>query len=203
MRILAIFVLSLLVLGCLSPEERANVTDVTDNVTQANQTMPAQWKRYNTTYLSFEHPANMEVQEASGIFTGTHDLDGQTAEILVVVYLDTYAAYGANKDRIFRQNPTKAASDFLIEDQEEDPAQLLSEAYERGNISTFAISRGAFVAEVPFRIRFSSTGPRYTGHALSLYVPERSLHVKFRVIALDPEIAEDIRDRFLLSFMLE
>jgi len=90
-----------------------------------------------------------------------------------------------------------------LEDQEDDPAQLLSDAYEIGNLSTFAIVRDAYVAEVPFKIRFSDTGPTYTGYALDLYAPERSLHVKFRVIALNPQIAEDLRDRFLLSFRLE
>lgn len=211
MRITVVFVLSLLVLGCVGLDERENVTNVTDNVsldnitniTQENVSEPEQWNRYSRQSFSFEYPVNMAVQESSGIFTGTHDLDGQTSEILVVVYLNTSAVYGVNKDSIFKDNPTKAASDFLLEDKEGDPAQLLSDAYEVGEISTYSISRDAYVAEVPFEIRFSDTGPSYTGHALNLYVPERSLHVRFRVVGLNSEVAEEIKERFLLSFRLE
>lgn len=211
MRIFAIFALMFLVLGCISLEGRDNVTEdniTADNVTgpiQENQTVvgSAQWERYTAPPFSFEYPANMKTQESRGIFTGTHDLDGQTAEIVVVVYMDTISVYGLNQDKVFKGNPTKAASDFLLEDMEADPAQLLSEAYEIGNITTFSIVRDAYVSEIPFRARFSATGPSYQGYALSLYVPERSLHIKFRVVALDSETADDIKDKFISSFRIE
>jgi len=211
MRITMIFILSLLALGCISLDDRGNVTNVTENVTfdnvsdevDQNLSEPPRWVRYYAPSFSFEHPVKMETQQAAGIFSGTQELNGQTAEILVVVYLDTAAIYGENQDDIFKANPTKAASDFLLEDQEDDPAQILDDAEEIGDMSTFTIVRDAYVAEVPFKIRFSETGPRYTGHAMDLYLPERSLHVKFRVLALEPEVAKQIRDQFLLTFRLE
>jgi len=211
MRIFAIFVLLFLAFGCISLEGRDNVTDdnaTAGNVTgpiQENQSVvgPAQWERYTAPSFSFKYPANMKTQESRGIFTGTHDLDGQTAEIVVVVYMDTISVYGVNRDNVFKGNPTKTASDFLLEDMEADPAQLLSEASEIGNVTTFSIARDAYVSEVPFRSRFSDTGPTYRGYALSLYVPDRSLHVKFRAVALDAETADDIKDEFISSFRIE
>lgn len=220
----ALLLIPLLLFGCISFGERmindTNQTaengsvavlpeNATDNQT-ANQSEPIQKtaERFYFSAFSFEHPANMSVQKSTGssggIFTGTHELDGQTGEILVVSYIDTEAVFGANKNEIFRDNPSKAASDFLLEDKKSDSAgSLLSGAYEVGGIKTFTVARDGAVAEAQFRIRFSGGNKSYYGYAMDIYVPERSLHSKVRVVALDSDKAKEIRDNFLLSFRIE
>ncbi|MEW6035392.1 MAG: hypothetical protein AB1529_02150 [Candidatus Micrarchaeota archaeon] len=229
---LALLLVPLLLIGCISLGERGtnatNGTDVTPpppepNATtnetnqtgtqnQTNQTAPppSYWERYDAGQFSFEYARNMETQESGspggyGVFAGTHDLDGQTGELLIVAYVNTSAAFG-REDEIFQDNPTKAASDLLLSDRKSDGNMggLLSKAQEAGNVSTFSVARDGAVAEMPFRISFGDNSSKtYTGYALSIYVPERSLHVKVRIIALDPGKARELRDNFLLSFRIE
>lgn len=206
MRIAAVLLVALLLFGCAGPEESANetnlsVVNVTTNTT--NMTQPSDYERYDAGQFSFEHPKNMDVQDARGIFTGTHDLDGQTGEILVVTYLNTSAVYGPNQDRIYKGDPTGTVTTFLSQDQNNDSAQMLSLAHELGDATTYSIARDAAVAEQPFKIRFSETGPEYNGYALDMYLPERSTQVKVRIAALNTKNADSIKDNLLLSFRLE
>lgn len=209
MRKLIVLLLPLLVLGCISAGERgANVSsNETMNLTGDNETQPPPaWLRYNATVVSFEYPANMQTSAEPGVFTGLHALElqpGQTAEMMVVMYLDTARVYGLNSDEEFRAEPTRAASDFLEADIEKDPAAILQYAYEKGNMTTFTIARDGYVAEIPFTARFASEGRSYSGRALDIYFPERSLHLKVRVAALDRDKAVQMRDRFLLNLRLD
>lgn len=210
MRFVLCVVLLLSLVGCLGIGGPTNVTtNVTQNNTtnitqsatnQTNQTMPSPWQRYAAQTFSFEYPADMEPEASPGIFTATSTLDGQTSEVLIVTWLNTSAVYGANQDEIFKDNPTKAASDLLSGDLVQDPAGVLDRAYDVGGTSTFSISRDAYVAEVPFKMRFAGFTSAYTGRALNLYIPERSTLVRVRIMALDPAVAEAIRNHFLLSF---
>jgi hypothetical protein len=189
------------------------MTNATENGTpETNLTPPAPpkpspWKRFNSTDFSFEYPLDMEIQQSSsgksGIFTGSHEENGQTYEIMVVTHLDTIATYGVNKDEVFRDNPNKAASDLLEQDRVSDPAGILDKAFEMGEITVFSLERAGYGARSEFKIKFGENGKTYRGHAVNLYVPERSLHVKMRVFALDPDKAEGIMENFLLTFRLE
>lgn len=199
----------------------ANLTDITQNATQnatnvtqngTNQTIleppPKLYERYDAKGFNFEYPINMAIQESKsgygGIFTGTHEIGGKTGEILIVSYINTTQVYGANKEAILRAEPTRAASDFLVQDERADPAGgLLQQAYLVGNLSTYGLARDAHVAEVPFKLRFSNSNVSYSGYALSIYIPERSVHAKVRIVALDPNLADGIRDNFLLSFRIQ
>jgi hypothetical protein len=189
------------------PDNATNQTNMT-NETEPPPPPPKVWERFIGKGFSFEYPLNMDVQQSDGtpggIFSGTHVFDGQTGEIMVVTFTDTLAVYGANKDGAFKTDPTKAASDFLQQDVKSDPAaSMLSGAYERGGLTTFGIGRDGSGAQMDFRIRFSGSNKSYAGHAADIYVPERSLLVKARVIALDPQLASDIYQNFLLSFRPE
>lgn len=216
MRYLMVLAVLLLAAGCIGLGER---TVPADNMSgteppEENDTgipepaLPIE-NRYQANGFSFTYPDGMDVEEsrgsASGIFSGSKELvSGQTGEIFIVTYMDTEAVYGLNQDDIFKDDPTKAASDFLQADMEEDQAGgLLSSAYQVGEQSTFAIARDGAVAEVTFKIRFGDSNKSYSGYAMDIYIPERSLHVKMRALALDPQQAESIRDGFLLSFRLE
>ncbi|HSB47698.1 MAG TPA: hypothetical protein VLD37_06825 [Candidatus Bilamarchaeum sp.] len=214
MRPLILLLALSLFLGCISLGGKGNETNETNaSLNQSNitnnttVTPPPQWKHFNGSTFTFQYPSYMGVQQSSsgksGIFTGTHEEGGQTYEIMVVTNLDTIATYGANKDEIFRVNPTKAASDLLGQDRVSDPAGILDEAYEMGDITTFSIDRGTYGARAPFKIRFGNSSQTFSGHAADIYVPERSLHVKFRVFALDPDKADDIAQQFLLTFRVE
>ncbi|MFN7991243.1 MAG: hypothetical protein U0R44_03735 [Candidatus Micrarchaeia archaeon] len=225
MRLIAVLLSVALLAGCISFDRgtanlsnnttQPNVTNISNatNITNVTEPpppppKPKEWERYNATGFSFEYPINMEIQQSaggpSGIFSGSHEIqDGQTGEILVVTYINTVSAYGKNKDGLFRDNPTKAASDFLLQDKKEDTAGLLSKAYQTGDISTFGVVRDGAAAEIPFRIRFGNSTKVFSGYAIDLYVPERSLLVKMRVVALDSDLAKRIRDDFLVSFRIE
>ena len=206
MKIVYLLAFAILLFGCTEVEDRSNETNVSNitNITNvSNQSAaPSQWARYNASGFSFEHPINMDVQESTGIFTGDHQVNGQTGELLIVVYYNTVKAYGENKDKIFRADPSLAATELLEDDMESDPAQILDDADSYGDVSTFSISRDAYLSQVPVTTTFSGSSGKFTGYALSLYVPERSLHAKVRVLARDPEKADDIRDRFLSSFRI-
>lgn len=222
----------ILLSGCISFGERmgngtgndsANATippagNVTENQSgnisgnATNQTPPVPppklYERYMAKGFSFEYPINMTIQESrssyGGIFTGTHEFDGQTGEIVIVSYVNVTSVYGVNKEAILKAQPTKAASDFLIADKRSDPAgSLLSGAYEVGEIATFGVARDGHAAESPFKIRFGGSNKTYAGYALDIYVPERSLLAKVRIVALDSAKAKAIRDNFLLSFRIE
>jgi hypothetical protein len=239
MRILALMLPFILLLGCISFSERLNETNGTGGAnttapnstapnTTMNETIPPQnltqngtnetqpppppppklYERYMAKGFNFEYPINMATQESrsayGGIFTGTHEIGGKTGEILIVSYINTTQVYGANKEGLLQDNPTKAASDFLVQDKKNDPAGgLLQQAYQIGNISTYGLARDAYVAEAPFKIRFGGSNVTYSGYALSIYIPERSIHAKVRIVALNPDLASGMRDNFLLSFRIE
>ncbi|MFH0737644.1 MAG: hypothetical protein V1827_03755 [Candidatus Micrarchaeota archaeon] len=223
MRLLPIFIAVILVTGCISLGERtidqtggdANQTappPLTDT-NLSNQTAPpppppSEWKRYTAMGFSFEHPEKMEVDRSTGnyggIFSGTYAADGQTLEMLIVSYIDTKSAYGVNTDDIYKVNPTKAATDFLEQDMRDDPAGgILSSAYDVGDISTFTVARDGMAAESEFKLRFLGSDKTFYGYAIDIYVPERSLHIKTRVLALDYDRATALKDNFLLSLRLE
>ena len=226
MRLSPLFIALMLVFGCISLGERTidqtggNTTPPApplENLTdQSNLSEPppppppppSEWKRYSAMGFSFEHPDKMEVDRSTGnyggIFSGTYAPEGQTLEMLIVSYIDTKAAYGENVDEIYQGNPTKAASDFLEQDMRDDTAGgILSSAYEAGDISTFTVARDGAAAESSFKLKFLGSDKSYTGYAIDIYVPERSLHIKSRILALDPDRATDLKDSFLLSFRLE
>ncbi|MBD3209771.1 hypothetical protein GF318_00120 [Candidatus Micrarchaeota archaeon] len=223
MRTIILAFISLLMLGCIIGGEEGNQTNVSEdnasNITepvnvsnaanatnatnQTNGTQPSRWERYQAGEFSFEYPVRMETQGGAGLFTGEHSVENQTNEALAVMYYNTSAVYGRNQDKEFKETPSETATLLLEDDIGEDPIMMLHDAEEIGGISEFSIGRDAYVSQAPFKIRFFESGKLYNGYALSIYVPERSLHVKFRVIALNPQLAKDIKDQFLLSFRLE
>ncbi|NYZ73969.1 hypothetical protein H0O00_02415 [Candidatus Micrarchaeota archaeon] len=222
MKLPAIMLLSmLLMLGCISmgnetlnESEEGNTTAPEQNAppplinetNQSNQTShiglpPTEWTRYNTEEFSFEYPAGMVTNIVTGKFLGTTPSGALTTERIALSSLNTLQAYGANKDGIFKANPTKAASDFLLQDAEDDPLGIFDDAESVGELSTFTLEREVYVAQVPFKLR--SGNVTYTGYALSMFIPERSLHIRARILAIEPDRAEAIRDNFILSFRLE
>ena len=220
MRFLGLLAALILLFGCISFGERGNESTVppSPNVTMnesnnSNVTTPPPpppsnpYKRYNATGFSFEYPADMAFQDSatgkSGIFSAKHETGGQTYEVMILTYMDTIAAYGVNKDEIFRDNPSKAASDILEMDKVSDSAGVLDRASEIGDTTVFSIDRGTYGARAPFKIKVGDGNRTFSGYALSIYVPERSLHVKVRIFAVDPDKAEDIMQNFLLTFRLE
>jgi hypothetical protein len=207
MKIVYLLMAAIMLFGCTEMPERSNETNVTENITTpANATnqsaSPAEWARYNASGFSFEHPLNMDVQESAGIFTGDHQVNGQTGELLIVVYYNTLKTYGENRDKVFKENPSVAATELLEDDREDDPAQILDDVDSYGEFSTFSLSRDVYVTEVPITTTFSGASGKFSGYAISMYAPERSLHVKVRVLAKDPAKADDIRDRFISSFRI-
>ncbi|MEW6748227.1 MAG: hypothetical protein AB1295_00780 [Candidatus Micrarchaeota archaeon] len=220
MRYLALLAILLLSFGCISQGERTIYENASEPASPSEESVsepapaievPAihQESRYQAGGFSFVHPDEMETEDSrgpgSGIFSGTNMISsGQTGELLVVTYLNVSAVYGSNQDKIYKDDPTTAASGFLVADMEQDPvAGLLSSAYDVGEVSTYAIARDGVVADVPFKVRFGDSNKSYSGYAMDMYIPERSLQAKVRIIALDSEQAESIRAGFLLSFRLE
>lgn len=200
MRLMYLLLAGLLIAGCVDMGERGNETNASD----ANGSLPIrQWVRHNASGFSFEHPISMSIQESEGTFMGTRKLDGQVIRLISVVYVNTVKAYGENKAEELGETPSTAASDLLYADMKDDPADILDQAHGLGNVSTYSISRGVYAAEVPFKLDYAYPDVAYTGYALNLFVPERSLHVKARLIAKDPSIAKEMRDNFLLSFRID
>jgi hypothetical protein len=173
-----------------------------DNST-GNLTQGGPYQRFYFKDFSFEYPITLSVSNTSTVFAGEHNLLNSTAEVMVVSVIDTKQAYGIPKDDELKGNPTKAAADFLTSDKKSDPVGLLGNAYEYGSISTFSIGRDAYVAELPFKIHFEGFQSRYVGYALSFYIPERSIQLRVRIVALDPVVGESIRNMFIDTFRME
>jgi hypothetical protein len=219
MRAIVIAFTVILLLGCISfnrgTQNASNNTTVqpppnlTNVSNTTNQTAPPPkiYERYNASAFSFDYPLGMSLQNTSdahsGIFSGTHEAGNQTFEVLIVTYVDTLYVYGKNKDDIYKLDPSKASSDFLLQDQHQDSAAVLDRANWTGNISTYSIARDGGAAEMPLRIYFSGEQQAYSGYAIDIYMPERSTLIRARIIALDPAKADAIRQEFLLSFRAE
>jgi hypothetical protein len=203
MRPAALLMFAFLLAGCVADGGRPNATNATNgtNVT-------AEYARFTAPTFTFEYPPDMEVENASygynGVFTGRHQLADRTGEILAVVYANTSYSYGENADAQYRVEPTLAVSGFLQKDLLNDSMGFLNrgESVETGNMTSAAIGRDVYLAEVPMTLRFASAVP-YSGYALDLYVPERSLIVKVRILALNPALADAIREQFVLSFRVK
>ncbi|MDD5340754.1 MAG: hypothetical protein PHV13_05960 [Candidatus ainarchaeum sp.] len=201
--------LALLMLGCTGERINGpeNATGNATNVTNASVTnATSSYARFTAPSFHFDYPANMEAETAAngynGVFTGRHQLAERTGEVLAVVYVNTSATYGPNADAQFQIEPTLAANGFLEKDKANDSVGFLSNAAEIGETATFAVGNDVFIAEAPFKMQFSS-GTAYSGYAISIYVPERSLQVKVRILALDASVAKQIRDEFLSSFRVQ
>lgn len=214
MKLAIILLAALLLLGCTgergntNPNESnaTNITNATNSSNATTVTLPTNYIRFTAPSFSFEYPSNLAVQNSpvasGGKFTGIHELADRTGEFFVVVYTNTSATYGVNADSEFQTNPDMAAAGFLEASKINDSAGFLENAVNIGPTATFAIGRDVFVAEAPFTMKYT-TGATYTGYALSMYVPERSLQVQARMLALDPAVAKQMTSHFLLSFRIE
>jgi hypothetical protein len=213
MRIAIIILAALLLLGCTG--ERGNPANSTanatlngsgnltpGNITAANA---SGYATFTARSFSFDYPSDMAAKSSTGMhagtFTGRHGLDGRTGELLAVVYANTSETYGVNADSEFKADPGLAANGFLEADKLNDSAGYLQNAVDVGPTSMFARGRDVFIAEAPFTTKMSNN--TYAGYALSLYVPARSLQVQVRILALNPIIANEIMEEFLLSFRIE
>jgi len=184
------------------PANNTTVSPPPANIT-ANITPVISFTRHYFRDFSFEYPVSLNVSNSSNVFAGQHDLEGSTGEVMVVSVIDTKKVYGDPADRDFKGDPSKASADFLIQDKKDDPSNLLDLAYEYGEVSTFSIGRDAYVAQLPFSIHFSGFQSRYTGYAIDMYIPERSLEIRARIIALDPVVGKTMRDTFIETFRME
>jgi hypothetical protein len=205
----------ILLYGCTERLSDANQTNATwgaagndsnaANGTNAPPPNVTAWPRYSAPGFSFYYLPALSMGEVkngpNGLISGKHELTERTGEIMAVRYIDAVATYGKNRDTELKANPSKAASDFLLAEKAGDSMDFLSQASSVGNISSFAISREAYGAEAPFRISLSS-GTTYTGYAITLYIPERSLFVDVRIVALDSDVAKEMEQQFLLGFSL-
>ena len=194
-----------LLLGCIGAEGRSNETVEIpqENITKEEPVIEDNTIRHFAGEFSFKYPDNMETEATETFFRGTHNFEGQTYEVLIVSHLDTKNAYGVNADESFKVNPIHAVTDFLEEDIEDDPNEILQHATEYGDVSTYFIVRNAAVAEVPFKLRFPSSQVSYNGYAIDIYIPERSQHVKARILGIDQKKADQIKEDFLLTFRVE
>ncbi len=212
MRAIALILAALLLLGCINLQRAENNTTQQNqsglNLTNAsaNQTAPA-YLRYNASGFSFDFPSDMTYQgsgdQSSGRFTAIHGLGSQTFEIMIVSYVDTISAYGKNKDEQYKLDASQAASDFLEQDRTDDSAGVLDKADSVGNASIYSIARDAGAAEVPIKTHFGSLEGLYTGYAMDIYIPERSVLLRVRILSLDQSKADQIRQEFILSLRPE
>jgi hypothetical protein len=198
-----LLLLAIFLCGCVDTN-RGNVSinvtsNLTINTTDANvtQNISPPWPRYSTSAFSFQYPPEMNMSEAkngsNGLITGYFS---QPLSELAIRYVDTLATYGAAKDFDFKTNPTKAASDFLIQGKEQDAMGFFMTANATADISTFTIGTDAFCAELPF-----TSGTGY-GYALTMYIPSRSMFVDVRILAADPSSAKSTLDSFVYGFRL-
>jgi hypothetical protein len=223
MKAAVILLAAALLLGCITFDRGGQNASLNNTTVQAppsppqnasanmtNQTPsppPKIYGRYAGGPFSFDYPLDMAVQNSTGahggIFSGTHDADNRTFEVMAVTYVDTIYTYGKNKDDIYKLDPAKAASDFLLQDRNQDSAAILQQANWTGDITTYSIARDAGAAEVPLRIYFEGSQQAYSGYAMDIYMPATSTLVRVRIIAVDPSKADAIKQEFLLSFRPE
>ncbi|MFH1785232.1 MAG: hypothetical protein ABH842_02285 [Candidatus Micrarchaeota archaeon] len=166
---------------------------------------PSVWSHYSNEIFSFDHPGNIVTTSQPGTLSGVHYLPSpysyQPAESINLVYINTTEEYGENQDEIFKDNPTKFATDFLLDDIELDSMNTLLRADRIDSPTQFTVAQKYYVAESYFELTdFNTT---YAGYAMSIYIPEKSIHVNIRVLALDSQIAFNIKEAILRSLRLE
>lgn len=191
----------LILLGCVG----------TDNPTLGSEPEPAPapiiqepktWERYSNDIFSFDYPGNMAIETGPGLILGTHYLpdSSQQAESLSVRYTNMSEKYGSNQDNIFKLNPTKTVTDFLLADMENDSMGVLLYAYNIGAARQFTVANKYYIAETQFKLsEFNTT---YDGYALSIYLPESSTHLNVRIFALDPKLSYNMKEAILRSLRL-
>jgi len=196
----------LLLAGCVSDEGAdAPLPDQTAPGPQVPGPADTSWARCIEGPIEFEYPSDMELESertgAGGIITATHETPERTGEILAIAYTDIAAAYGPNQALSYSKAPQPVASLLLSEDLESDSMGFLMKASSLGDIRTYSIAKDLLVAEAPFTLMLN-TGTIYHGHALSIYAPAKGLHLNIRIIALEQEDADKIKDNLLLTLRL-
>jgi hypothetical protein len=186
----------------------SNSTAGPDSMNETNLTieMPPAWPRYNTSAFSFPYPPNMTMSETrngrNGIISGQIELPERTDNTLAVKYINTEDTYGKNREGAFQANPTKAASDFLSQDKNSDTMGFFMKADYVGDITTFTLGQEAYCAQLPFHLKQNS-GTEYSGYAITIYIPSRSVLVDARILALNESSAREMREQFLYGFKAE
>lgn len=195
--------------GNATANASTNITSVQGNLSNGTTSKTGQegWPTYSTGQFSFEYLPTLNLSEAkngdNGIISGSYQLPERTGELMAVRYIDTLETFGKNKDDSFKADPTEAASGFLSADRSNDSMGFINQDGSRvtGNMSTYTLGTEAYVAELPFEL-VMDPGTVYTGYALSVYDPQRSLWIDVRVLALDSDIAAQMKQNFLLSFRM-
>lgn len=196
-----ILLLPLLLLGCT--EEQVLLPLEPAPAPLLNQ--PQVWAHYSNDVFSFDHPGDLVTTSEPGNFSAIHYLpypySYQLAESINLVYVNTEEEYGYNQNEIFKLNPTKFATDSLLDDIELDSMKTLLRAENIKQPTQFTVAQKYYVAESSFEL--SDFNTTYTGYALSVYIPERSVHLNFRIVALDQQVSFNIKEGILRSLRLE
>ncbi|MFH1521291.1 MAG: hypothetical protein ABID61_06615 [Candidatus Micrarchaeota archaeon] len=193
----------LILLGCTGTDSPA--TNTLEPAPSPIIQEPKVWESYSNSLFSFDYPGNMVIDEQPGFIRGIHYLpdpnDNQLGESLLVIYVNTSEKYGPNQDDIFKFNPTKTATDFLLNDKENDSMGVLSHAHNFGTMRQFTVAKKYYVAEIPFKLSdFNTTSD---GYAMSIYIPESSTHLNVRISAFDPKLSYNMKEAILRSLRLE
>lgn len=193
---LALIFMPLLFLGCISqPHVQPDITDGSEDG----------WSKYNG-FASFEFPSSMQIAHrvenyasGSGYASVSGQETGDNRAILALMYANL-TMYGASQD--YTADPAGSVRMFLAADGLSDPAGLMTNAKDIGEISGYAHSSG-YAAEVVFSIdTIGSSGSvvRFSGYAVDIYFPEKSALYRFRVVSENASHATLIKERFLESF---
>ncbi|VVC04082.1 Uncharacterised protein [Candidatus Bilamarchaeum dharawalense] len=192
--------LPLLFFGCTSNTTGEQLPSAPAPIIQA----PPVWIKYSNDIFSFDYPADMVAKSETGLFSGVRYLPSpygyQPAETLTIVYTNTSEKYGPNQNSIYLDNPTKTTTDFLLDDRKNDSMTILLRGYELGNVTEFTIAERFYVAQLSFKL--SDFNTVYHGYALSIFIPENSMHLNVRLVALDPNIAYNMKEAILRSLRL-
>lgn len=166
---------------------------------------PKVWESYSNNIFSFDYPGNMAIENQPSFIRGIHYLPdpngNRQAEALLVAYVNASEKYGPNQDVIFKFNPTKTATDFLLDDKENDSMGMLLHAHDIGTMRQFTVAKKYYVAEMQFKLFDLNT--TYDGYAMSIYIPESSTHLNVRIVALDSKLSYNMKEAILRSLRLE
>jgi uncharacterized membrane protein YciS (DUF1049 family) len=78
---------------------------------------------------------------------------------------------------------------------------VLLHARDLGTVRQFTVAKKYYVAELQFKL--SDFNTTYDGYAMSIYIPESSMHLNVRVSALDSKLAYNMKEAILRSLRLE
>ncbi len=185
----------LLICGCLGQAQQ-QAPQAPQNQTPALPAQSPQWDHFSGSGMSFDYPHGMAVNVSNATMPQSSSVLIQSSDAakgaIIIDFVNVTKAVSGNED------PASLVSGVLEYENSSGSDALLSQAYDTGNISTYATPGGLTAAEMPF-LMVSGNVTLY-GYAIDLLDLQGKSSYPVRILSSDPDQSRAIRDRLIATF---